>query len=119
MKIETIVCPKCLKSDMSLQKESDYFYCFYCEHDENDKSKLISIITEVEIPKPQIPKPHIEKGTLIRVWSDENEIKYFAHFVGWSGEKIKASGWEDELIMVWENYELISNDEINPKKEKL
>ena len=103
-------CKQCKAQGVSGTGFFELPYQGYCP---NDRTHILeSFETEVEIPKP-----HIEKGTLIRVWNDDKDNSVIFPFHSFFSLGVWISTKHSGVI-VYKNYELITPDEINPDVKK-
>ena len=104
MKVTIHYCKNCKCQEVK-KRGYGYYICPKCEDDE----AVTWFRTNMEIPKP-----HIEKGTLIRVWDSDDRMGQTDYFLCFN---------ENGLIncynsIDWKHYELINPSEINPEVKK-
>lgn len=113
MKVKIFYCDEC-KKQTTAYWNGGYSgqICPSC----NEKNRIGIFETEV-----QIPKPHIEPGTLVKVWDkiDQFNKPFFAYFIEFHKDgRIVTQYHKGTGANIWENYELITPDEINPNIKK-
>jgi hypothetical protein len=112
MKVKIYYCSKCKKQHEGAYHSDGRLYCEKCYGE-----------ISIEDFEVEIPKPHIEEGTLIRVWNDSGcntKIIYFYYrFHSFDCFGLPVVIEEDGYTKGYKNYELIHPDEINPEVKKV
>lgn len=110
MNVKIYYCEKC-------GKQYEYgMFGINCNCEKSNNHQCIKSFTT----NVKIPKPHIEPGTLIRVWDNQEDRIYnwIFPFVKWCKKtKLPICLVEDD-DETFINYELIMPDEINPDVKK-
>ena len=121
MEVSVLICEQCLEQGklrpylVAPMLRNIWGHKYVCPKDSNHKLREHKFYGNVKVDKPK--HPHIEKGTLVRVWDINSDNSLIRKFVRFANNHVVTTNLEGSESN-WKYYEFIPQDEVNPSKKK-